>query len=278
MVSSATKISDSGYSIALGKSYSGRNAYHWYWYVYPDDTAWYWSDKHGSLPRTVPCYFSFRRESSSSGVTPAIHECSFVSKFNDFEYIVSITNSWAVTASQCASISILNMYANESATPGDNETITVDIKNIGGNGKFDLILLDNGVEIDKLSGKDVSGKGSTRNTLSFIMLNHTMNLVVKLVDLYDNTVVDEIAYSVSIFDPCEGVLCEPMCVGFDSYDTFCEEGTCVRGGLMRENDPECGYMPPPVPGDDTFIDLLMDNKEIVILAIVAGVASTEIIK
>lgn len=267
MVSSATKILDSGYTIALAKAYSGSNAYHWYWWVYPDDTDWYWSDKHGNLPRSVVFNFSFRKESSRTPVTPSIHKGSFVSKFNGSEYIVSITNTWAKDFSMCALMSIYDMYADETAYHGNIELITVDVANIGGDGTFDLILFDGSVEIDRVQDQTVLADSSTRETLQFIMLNHPMTLTMKLVDNYNGDVVDEKQHIINLHDPCEGVICEPECFDVDLYNTVCESGVCVQENIINVNDTTCGYVQPEHPN---IPDMIMDNKEIVVIGIIAG--------
>ena len=45
-------------------------------------------------------------------------------------------------------------------------------------------------------------------------------------------------------DPCEGVVCEPDCYGVDKYQTVCEDGICIKGVLIKMDDPTCGYVPP----------------------------------
>ena len=41
-------------------------------------------------------------------------------------------------------------------------------------------------------------------------------------------------------DLCEGVVCDPECVGVDKYETVCDEGVCIRGVLIESNSVECG--------------------------------------
>ena len=49
-------------------------------------------------------------------------------------------------------------------------------------------------------------------------------------------------------DPCERVDCRPECYGLDLYRTYCIDGICVRGALLEDNSPRCGYVAPtPVP-------------------------------
>ena len=68
-------------------------------------------------------------------------------------------------------------------------------------------------------------------------------------------------------DPCEGVVCDPMCVGLDSYAMICEEGACVQGDILKANDPDCGYIPTDEP---SIFDLISDNKEILIIGVIVG--------
>jgi len=70
-------------------------------------------------------------------------------------------------------------------------------------------------------------------------------------------------------DPCEGVICEPECFGFDYHNTVCEGGSCVQADLIMANDPDCGYIS-PTPEDNTLIDLMVDNKEMVVLGTILG--------
>jgi hypothetical protein len=48
-----------------------------------------------------------------------------------------------------------------------------------------------------------------------------------------------------VADPCEGVVCNPECVGVDRYAMVCKDGVCVRGALMEANSSKCGYVPKP---------------------------------
>ncbi|MCK4528019.1 hypothetical protein KAW18_11675 [candidate division WOR-3 bacterium] len=42
-------------------------------------------------------------------------------------------------------------------------------------------------------------------------------------------------------DPCEGVVCDPICVGTDKYSQKCVGGECVRDSLIEHNSRDCGY-------------------------------------
>lgn len=46
------------------------------------------------------------------------------------------------------------------------------------------------------------------------------------------------------YDPCLDVVCEPVCDGYDLYETLCVGGVCVKGALIEANNREiCGYDP-----------------------------------
>ena len=51
---------------------------------------------------------------------------------------------------------------------------------------------------------------------------------------------------------------------------MCEEGVCVQGSLIKANDPECGYIS-PTPDDPDMLDVIMDNKEIIVIGAIAGI-------
>ena len=103
------------------------------------------------------------------------------------------------------------------------------------------------------------------------------------VDLYDNVCDDGICVRGSLIeensvdcgyippDPCEGVICNPECVGNDMYNTVCEDGICAIDTLIEEDSIDCGYVPPLPDPDENMTDILMNNKEIILGAIVAGV-------
>ena len=62
-------------------------------------------------------------------------------------------------------------------------------------------------------------------------------------------------------DPCEGVTCDPKCVGVDRYEMVCKDGVCVRGALMEANSTECGYVKPECgEGDKKPGHVCVDGK------------------
>jgi len=90
MVKYAQQILDSGYSIALAREYGvHRSGHTWWWQVYPNDTEWYTSDKHGLLPRTL-VNLPFGRDNKYSSVAPSSTTHEFVSKFNGKTYAVTV--------------------------------------------------------------------------------------------------------------------------------------------------------------------------------------------
>ena len=51
------------------------------------------------------------------------------------------------------------------------------------------------------------------------------------------------------YDPCEGVVCDDVCVNADRYDQICDDGICIRGVLLEANSPICpGYIAPAAKG------------------------------
>ena len=72
-------------------------------------------------------------------------------------------------------------------------------------------------------------------------------------------------------DPCDDIVCYPDCFGLDYYNTVCDDGMCVQGNLIEENSTECGYIPPEPDPDENITDILMNNKELIILGTVAGI-------
>lgn len=48
--------------------------------------------------------------------------------------------------------------------------------------------------------------------------------------------------NIGIPDPCEGVVCEPICEGLILFNMHCEGGVCVRGSMIEANSPQCGFV------------------------------------
>ena len=47
------------------------------------------------------------------------------------------------------------------------------------------------------------------------------------------------------YDPCDGVVCDDICIDYDLYSQKCVDGICVTDQLIEENSEEhCGYIPP----------------------------------
>ncbi|MGC1120264.1 MAG: hypothetical protein WBA22_04140 [Candidatus Methanofastidiosia archaeon] len=53
-------------------------------------------------------------------------------------------------------------------------------------------------------------------------------------------VTDSVSFDVRDCDPCRNVNCEPRCYGCDYYDTYCEDGECVKGSLIESDSSRCG--------------------------------------
>lgn len=131
-------------------------------------------------------------------------------------------------------MSIFAIHADSTAIPDSKEYVTVDVINIGGDGSFDLVLMDGVVELNRVSNVTISGGSSTRRSMEFRMLNRDMVITVKLIDKHDETVVDESTHTVRLPDPCEGVVCDPECEGTDLYTT-CDDGVCIKGVLLEKD-------------------------------------------
>ena len=79
----------------------------------------------------------------------------------------------------------------------------------------------------------------------------------------------DLVYDPTPPDPCEGVVCENICIGADKYSQVCakegvDAGNCILGTLIEENSVECGYVPPdddePDPGEpDDYIPPVDDE-------------------
>ena len=70
-------------------------------------------------------------------------------------------------------------------------------------------------------------------------------------------------------DPCTGVICDNECLDGDLYESSCVEGYCTLGNIIEENSEICpGYVPPSTDSD--IIEMISDNKEIVIIGAIAG--------
>jgi hypothetical protein len=59
---------------------------------------------------------------------------------------------------------------------------------------------------------------------------------------------------VPVVDPCEGVVCDDICVGDDLWSQECipegvDAGKCAVDQLIEADSPTCGFVPPPPPAD-----------------------------
>ena len=73
-------------------------------------------------------------------------------------------------------------------------------------------------------------------------------------------------------DPCAGISCEPECEGYDKYETYCQDGVCVRGVLMEPDSLYCEYVPPesPCDRDETQVRTCENGDEIITHTCVDG--------
>lgn len=213
-------------------------------YLYPDDTEWTAPNQYGArTPRT-----SIWRCEKDHRSTGAPWKKTFAGK-DDKTYTISVTYGGGrlpMTWVECASMTISAIHSDPTADPNTPGYITVDIMNTGGDGEYELVLMDGVVEVDRSPIMLITAGMFGRETLEFLMLNRDMTFTVQLIDKRDDTVVDSRGQTVTIYkpDPCEGVSCEPECVDTDLYDTVCDDGVCVRGVLLESNSSECGYVPP----------------------------------
>ena len=51
------------------------------------------------------------------------------------------------------------------------------------------------------------------------------------------------AIEYTLYDPCEGVVCDNICIGIDMWSQKCVEGDCVPDQLLESNSSACGYDP-----------------------------------
>ena len=60
---------------------------------------------------------------------------------------------------------------------------------------------------------------------------------------------NEIVIPGAEYDPCEGVVCDDVCVDGNLHDQICDDGICIRGVLIESNSPTCpGYIAPAAKG------------------------------
>ena len=152
------------------------------------------------------------------------------------------TSSYIFNWARLATMSISEIYMNDKAYPNDTEYITTDINNSGGDGVYDIILLDGNIELDKESDVFIPANGAERSTLTYTMLPQDMTLTLRLIDKDGNASVDEETRTVKTPTLCDDVVCEPTCFGTDLWSTKCVDGECVQGNLLDENNVfNCGY-------------------------------------
>jgi len=71
---------------------------------------------------------------------------------------------------------------------------------------------------------------------------HTVSLILAQRDRTDIRHDAIVTVTPSPMDPCEGVTCDPECVGTDLYDSTCVDGVCVRGALIEADSVQCGFV------------------------------------
>ena len=102
----------------------------------------------------------------------------------------------------------------------------------------DLIQLEGQTQRAKITNVDYDNNIITVDT----NLSWTNGLGVAL--SYEGSAPDigAIEYT-DVSDPCEGVVCENVCVGLDLWSQKCVDGYCVPDQLIESNSASCGYDP-----------------------------------
>ena len=102
----------------------------------------------------------------------------------------------------------------------------------------DLIQLEDQTKRAKITNVDYDNNIITVDT----NLSWTNGLGVAL--SYEGSAPDigAIEYT-DVSDPCEGVVCENVCVGLDLWSQKCVDGYCVPDQLIESNSASCGYDP-----------------------------------
>lgn len=163
-----------------------------------------------------------------------------------YGYMDSYTFTWKV----CASIGISKVYINESMEPNTTGYVTVDLKNTGGDGVCDVVLLDGDIELGRDAPVNVSAGGFERCTFTYTMLPQDMTLMIRVIDRGTGDVTAEETRTIQLPNPCDGVICPNQCVGVDLYEYGCVDGVCQRGDIILRNSTACGYIehiPEPAP-------------------------------
>ena len=108
----------------------------------------------------------------------------------------------------------------------------------GSTPKYIKISVYNGLsDADKATARKMCA-GCVKDTGTWVYVKKAYNK-----NWYTWDASTEIPYPID--DPCEGVVCDPECVGVDLYETVCEDGECVRGALKEANNiTTCGYVKP----------------------------------
>ena len=89
------------------------------------------------------------------------------------------------------------------------------------------------------------------------------------------TLVHLVTVDPVVVDPCEGIICNDECYGYDLYSQICVDGVCVQDAIIESNSPTCNYVP---PGEEEWYDVFVDNAGYFLLFAVAGVAINEMAK
>lgn len=92
--------------------------------------------------------------------------------------------------------------------------------------------------IEDVQGQTVTFKLFSAFSTSMLDVKQLVDTLTYFVEAYDEK---------PPVDPCEGVVCEPVCVGVDLYRQSCVDGKCGPDLLFEEKAAACGYVAPYEP-------------------------------
>ena len=183
-------VCDSGYTFRRMYTYSGRSGRHAIYELYPDDSRM-GSHQHGQYAKDKIANWHLRDYGA-----PKSFSKTFVSKFTGKTYVVtgtqpirSLSGNWE--CNEMPSGKLANIEHSPEATPNTITTITVDINNIGGNGKFNVKVYDGSVLLAQGDDITVDREMTIRRSYDIQMLDRDMTLAIKLYNARDDSLSDE---------------------------------------------------------------------------------------
>jgi hypothetical protein len=100
-----------------------------------------------------------------------------------------------------ASGKLANIEHSAEATPNTTTTVTVDINNTGGNGKFDVKIYDGNVLLAQGDDITVDREMTIRRSYDIQMLDRDMTIGVKLYNALNDSISDEKTITIKKFIP-----------------------------------------------------------------------------